>query len=175
MATTTGRHPTQNGHRAKQAPHARELPIEDRDLGDARIDAAHRGLEFTVLHQLDGEGIKVRLGGESPEELEDFASRWAVTTDPGAITNPKASRGFLKKVWQAGRARGTPDFQRANAEVVKYYSPVQKAKMGEGKGTTGGYIVPEALNLQLLEALEENSFIRPRATVVPMTTRDTYC
>jgi HK97 family phage major capsid protein len=44
----------------------------------------------------------------------------------------------------------------------------QKAALGEASGTTGGYTVPPEFYQQLLLVMAENTFIRPRAMVVPM-------
>lgn len=43
-----------------------------------------------------------------------------------------------------------------------------KAALGEASGVTGGYTVPPDFYRQLMELIEENTFIRPRAFVFPM-------
>lgn len=52
---------------------------------------------------------------------------------------------------------------------------IQKAAMNESSGTTGGYLVPQTYSTQLLESIDENSFIRPRAMVIPMTSAFCEC
>ncbi len=47
---------------------------------------------------------------------------------------------------------------------------VTKAALAESSGTTGGYTVPPAFANQLLMLAIEESIIRPRATIMPMTT-----
>jgi HK97 family phage major capsid protein len=43
-----------------------------------------------------------------------------------------------------------------------------KAALGESSGVTGGYTVPPEFYQQLMTLIAENSFIRPRAFVLPM-------
>lgn len=61
--------------------------------------------------------------------------------------------------------------RRDRASILKHYSPVQKVAMDSLSGMTGGYLVPESISYALMEGLAERSVIRPRALVVPMTTR----
>jgi HK97 family phage major capsid protein len=42
--------------------------------------------------------------------------------------------------------------------------------MGEDSGTAGGYLVPEEFHAQLLAASADQAIIRPRATVIPVST-----
>lgn len=49
---------------------------------------------------------------------------------------------------------------------------VTKTAMSESSGTIGGYIVPLEYSTALFESIEENSFIRPRATIIPMTSAE---
>lgn len=46
---------------------------------------------------------------------------------------------------------------------------ITKASLAEGGGTTGGYTVPPQFASQLLTLAMEESIVRPRATVMPMT------
>jgi HK97 family phage major capsid protein len=52
---------------------------------------------------------------------------------------------------------------------------VQKAAMGEESGSVGGYLLPVDYTAALLESLVENSFIYPRANVIPMATAEVRC
>jgi HK97 family phage major capsid protein len=49
----------------------------------------------------------------------------------------------------------------------------QKAALAESSGTTGGYTVPPDMYQSLMTLVAENSFIRPRAFVVPMASAST--
>lgn len=49
---------------------------------------------------------------------------------------------------------------------------VTKAAMGENSGTTGGYLLPQDYSDALLNSVAEESFIFPRATVIPMFSKE---
>lgn len=52
---------------------------------------------------------------------------------------------------------------------------VTKTAMGETSGSVGGYLVPTEYSVQLLESMEENSIVYPRANVIPMGAVETRC
>ena len=55
--------------------------------------------------------------------------------------------------------------------LEKTYGSVRtKAAMAESTGTTGGYLVPASLRLDLMADVAEEAIVRSRALVVPMTT-----
>lgn len=100
----------------------------------------------------------------------------------GQVADPSPARPVAPTV---GRAPSLPSFQgflkavqrgdRRTLEQV-YKSPyvqrpptqVRKTAMGETSGVVGGYLVPVEYTAQLLQSFEEDSFIYPRAWVVPM-------
>jgi HK97 family phage major capsid protein len=55
----------------------------------------------------------------------------------------------------------------------QFNAPQTKAAMAESSGVTGGYTVPPDFYHQLMALVAENSFIRPRAFVVPMASAST--
>lgn len=63
-------------------------------------------------------------------------------------------------------------------EILKCYNPRQrvvvKAAMNEASGTQGGYAVPQELLPTLMRSLAEESIFRRWATVLPMSTRETF-
>lgn len=59
--------------------------------------------------------------------------------------------------------------------IAKHYTTVEKTALNQGGGLQGGYLSPLGYSTELLNALDENSFLEPRATVVPMTTLETLC
>ncbi len=65
--------------------------------------------------------------------------------------------------------------KKDHGAVEKFYSPQEKAALSELSGTTGGYLVPQGYTLKLYQAMAENSFLWPRANVVPMTTLEVQC
>lgn len=60
--------------------------------------------------------------------------------------------------------------QEARNVLAKRYSSqfVEKAAMAENQGSTGGYTVPLDFTYRMLEVISEESFVYPRADVVPM-------
>ena len=70
------------------------------------------------------------------------------------------------------RDHGFMTMERMRTEGMKQLDgTVRKAALAEGSGITGGYVVPPVFVNKLLELAIEDAFIRPRATVVPMTSR----
>lgn len=61
--------------------------------------------------------------------------------------------------------------QKDSATLEKRYGSVRtKAALIQTGGTTGGYLVPESMQYDLMQDVAEDSIIRPRALVMPMTT-----
>jgi HK97 family phage major capsid protein len=94
---------------------------------------------------------------------------------------PEPSRtfgAFLKYVREAYYARLPADRYMASQVLEKDFGSgyeyaggyVEKTALGEGSGQTGGYLIPQDLTLELMRVVSEESFIYPRALVIPMTT-----
>jgi len=84
---------------------------------------------------------------------------------------PRSFVGFLRAV----KARNEAVLEKVYGTGYSS-SPsasVEKTAMGESGGTVGGYIVPPDYTTRLLDVVSEYSFIYPRATVVPMESRQT--
>lgn len=69
--------------------------------------------------------------------------------------------------WALAVARGDRHYleKHYGSQFVEYSA---KAALGEASGVTGGYTVPPDFYGQLMQLVGEDSFIRPRAFVVPM-------
>lgn len=78
---------------------------------------------------------------------------------------------FLRSILHHKKERSSKSLEG----VHKHYNAVQKAAMNENSGLTGGYIVPLEYSTILLRAVDEHSFIRPRAQIVPMNSLETLC
>ncbi len=70
--------------------------------------------------------------------------------------------------WLLGVARGDRGY------LEKHYGSrftewTQKAALAEASGVTGGYTVPPEFYQALMQIVAENTFIRPRAFIAPMT------
>lgn len=93
--------------------------------------------------------------------------------EPGVKLVPlnKQPTSFVKAI-----CRRRPD----RDEVLSCYGSdrereVAKAAMSESSGSAGGYLVPLDYSTLLLAAVDENSFVEPRATVLPMSSLETAC
>lgn len=57
----------------------------------------------------------------------------------------------------------------------QYTGAVAKSAMGETSGSVGGFTLPVEYSTALMATLEENSFIYPRANIIPMGSAQTLC
>jgi HK97 family phage major capsid protein len=82
---------------------------------------------------------------------------------PGGDGDPKKSFGD----WALAVARNDRGYLEKHYGS-KFNEWQTKAALGESSGVTGGYTVPPEFYQQLLTIMAEQTFIRPRAFVVPM-------
>jgi HK97 family phage major capsid protein len=83
---------------------------------------------------------------------------------------PKGWAGYLDAVRAV--AKGSHEAHKALLDMGSV--PIQKAStQAESSGIVGGYTVPIDFNMSIATSYEENSFWYPRATVVPMFSRQT--
>jgi HK97 family phage major capsid protein len=68
-----------------------------------------------------------------------------------------------------GKGRAAADAADHLEKNYKQLSVVQKAALGESSGVTGGYTVPTQFSEQIQAVMAEDTFIRPRAMIQPMT------
>ncbi len=78
----------------------------------------------------------------------------------------------LKNLHKVDRTRGRHGVDELNALGVVH---VSKTAMAESSGILGGYIVPTDYTTLLMETIAEESFVRPRARVIPMASKVTDC
>jgi HK97 family phage major capsid protein len=62
-------------------------------------------------------------------------------------------------------------FRKDNERLENIYGGITKAAMNETSGLAGGYTVPTEYSAELLQAAAEQSIIRPRAFIQPMTSQ----
>jgi len=84
---------------------------------------------------------------------------------------PRSFVGFLKAV--KARDEATLEKVYGTGYSSSPSASVEKTAMGESGGTVGGYIVPPDYTTKLLDVVSEYNFIYPRATIVPMESRQT--
>lgn len=118
----------------------------------------------------DGENI-----GDREFSSEDSARSWVKQNAPGASirVQSKSFTSFCKAVAhrETDLLRDEYGSRWENYPAVS----VQKSAMGETSGMIGGYLLPTEYSVQLLETLAEESWIYPRANVMPMGTAQTLC
>lgn len=98
-----------------------------------------------------------------------MSRRPAEGTDTPTI-QPCSFDGFLRAV--ASKDVRTIEKVYQSGYVTGQGAVVSKSAMGEVSGSVGGYLVPEDYSTRLLETIAEESFILPRANVVPMDSRE---
>jgi HK97 family phage major capsid protein len=95
----------------------------------------------------------------------------------GKAGDPKHNFGdWLCHAIKAVCGKGREPIEAAD-HLAKYYGQddidakayAQKAALGESSGVTGGYTVPTQFSDQIQSLMAEDTFIRPRAFVQPMT------
>jgi HK97 family phage major capsid protein len=82
--------------------------------------------------------------------------------------------GFLQAVADTAQASTQDTARRTLAKVYgsEYVtakrSTVTKAALGENAGAAGGYLVPMDYSLRMMKVISENTFVWPRANIIPM-------
>lgn len=86
----------------------------------------------------------------------------------GRATFPEFLQAVKRRDLEALKAFGS-------GYVSERGGTISKSIMGENSGVVGGYIVPTEMSDKLLATIAENSFIYPRANVLPMNSGETLC
>src|SRR4051794_11982956 len=88
------------------------------------------------------------------------------TSSRSKVSRPyKSFKGFLKAIAIGDRLTLARDYR--SEYVGGTTATVTKSAMSESGGAIGGYLVPREYSTKLLETLSEDSFIFPRANVIP--------
>ena len=147
----------------------REATPEEREHVQEMIDDAKKlqaeALRAKKLEELMAEGKAVAeaaqadAGQESPEptydpEVDDKFDDWGE---------------FLYHTWQAQAGKVLEPDERL--QYFKDDAPGSKKDLTEGTGAQGGFLVPTEFRDTLYGIMDEESFVRRRATVIPMTRR----
>jgi HK97 family phage major capsid protein len=116
-------------------------------------------------------GFQKGLDGIITATLKRFADAQAQSRRVGnPILFGENGDGDSKKSfgdWLLGVARNDRGYLEKHYGS-KFNQWTQKAALGESSGVTGGYTVPPEFYQGLLAIMAENTFIRPRAMVIPM-------
>lgn len=81
------------------------------------------------------------------------------------IVSPRAGASFGDFL-RAVRYGDPREVEKVGSERV-----VAKAAMSGNSGATGGYLVPAEMSLSMMKTIAEESFLLPKATKIPMTSR----
>ena len=100
------------------------------------------------------------------QDAQAQASKHAVPAIFGAGGQGDPKKNFGD--WALAVARGDRKYLEAHYGS-KFNEWQAKAAMGEASGVTGGYTVPTEFYQQLITIMAEQTFIRPRAFVLPMS------
>jgi HK97 family phage major capsid protein len=154
------------------------LDVGDADAGQLIANGTAVAVSDDVITPLVSRALEQALGGftrgldavinQTVRQFADAQSqarRHAVPAifGPGGDGDPKKSFGD----WCLAVARNDRSY------LEKHYGSrfnewTTKAALGEASGVTGGYTVPPEFYQQLQQLMAEETFIRPRAFVVPM-------
>jgi HK97 family phage major capsid protein len=167
------------GHRAGE-----RIAVDDKDRESLIASGVAKAFSDDPITPLVAKGIESALGGFTKgldgiiqATLKQFADAQSKSKKNGVpilfgehnTGNPRHSFGD----WILGVARND------RAYVEKHYGSTfnewqTKAALGEASGVTGGYTVPVEYYQQMQALMAEQTFIRPRAFVVPMHSATMY-
>ncbi len=144
--------------------------IAEAMAGDPLAPAVARSVEGLTT------GLTRRLGDALDSTLRELAAvrarsyRNAVPAlfGEGQRGDPHRSFGSFLLAVRHHDAKALDEF---GSHFADWDGAGQKAALSTTSGTTGGYTVPTQFMPTLLQAAAEQSVVRPRATVVPMSSR----
>jgi HK97 family phage major capsid protein len=141
---------------------------------DALVPVIAKATEALMSKLNDSVGGIVDVTLKRFQEAQEQARRHAVPAIFGAGGHGDPGHNFGDWLSHAIKAiTSTPREAMLAAEhLEKEYKQSfyqQKAVMGESSGITGGYTVPTQFAEQIQQLMAEDTFIRPRAFVQPMT------
>lgn len=143
-----------------------QWPVQELD----RIAKSYGGHNPMELYGRRGNG-RPRVTGIGPSlvklaALSGNKDALAIAKGQGLITSDSYDTEAFE------RDCGFTTVQKAASRGVKGMNgEIRKVALAEGSGMTGGYIVPPQFQSELLTISAEDSFVEPRAKVLPMTTR----
>lgn len=142
-----------------QAGGAEHLEEVEKMLKESEELAARSQKVLELKKRAEGDGFS----GSTGEDPKQHGSK----EPKGGKTWDGQFGVFLSSVKAASQGQVDPRLKYIGSE-----SPESERKdLAEGIGTTGGYLVPTEFMPELMAAVAENSIIRPRANVIPMTRR----
>jgi HK97 family phage major capsid protein len=141
--------------------------VTDDPLGpliQASLDRALAGLSGQVQSSVDA-----LLGDYANAASRSRKNALPAIFGPGHSGDLKHTFGrFLLAVRQNDRKT----LDEMGSRFIEWDTVDQKAAMSTQGGATGGYLVPTEFHDRLMQLVAERSVVRPRATVLPMASRE---
>ncbi|NBO91665.1 MAG: phage major capsid protein [Planctomycetia bacterium] len=141
-------------------------PLADDPLGplfQASLDRALAGVAGQVQSSVES-----ALQGFAQAQTKSRKNALPAIFGPGTAGDPKRTFGRFLLAVRHGDRKALDDMGSRFVE----WDVEQKAALSTQGGTTGGYLVPTEFHGELMRLVSERSVVRPRATVLPMATRE---
>jgi HK97 family phage major capsid protein len=111
-------------------------------------------------------------GGAMPLRVQFDPRKRGVGIGPACKMIADIALGRGGSADQLERDHGFVTLEKYKTDGIKMPDgTIRKAALAEGSGVTGGYVVPPQFSSQLLRLSLEQSVVRTRATVLPMSSR----
>ena len=151
-----------------------ECGIADAAGDEALSPVITKAMEAAMTKVSDSVGQIIDTTLKRFQEAQDQARRNSVPAIFGAQGDGDAKRNFgdwLRHAITATTGKPHDAMQAADylEKTYKQSSFQTKAALGESSGVTGGYTVPTQFAEQIQLLMAEDTFVRPRAFVQPMT------
>jgi HK97 family phage major capsid protein len=148
--------------------------IADPAGDDALSPVLARAMETAMGRVSEGMGQIIDATLKRFQEAQEQARRNSVPDIFGARQPGDPRHNFGD--WLAHAIKAATGKGRVSLEAQDYLEKTyqqgeyqQKAALGESSGVTGGYTIPTQFSDQIQLVMAENTFIRPRAFIQPMT------
>jgi HK97 family phage major capsid protein len=150
--------------------------VADACAGDPLAPIIQKSMEALTTNVTKSLNSVVEITLKRFQEVQEQARKNSIPAifGPGNTGDPKHNfADWLQHAVAACTSKGKGAFQAAEYLDKSYgqgeINARQKAALGESSGVTGGYIVPPQFAEKIMGLMAEDTFIRPRAFVQPMT------
>lgn len=165
--------------------HAREFAKANPDTVTDIRDQVQSVMFDMIRDNAGGSRPRVNIVGGRPAVSFDADSTAAISRGRGTVYNKTAPGAVFEasvrqedrlnsigEYCQAIRAAGVPGSMRNSDELLQKLKNVKQFQnsFGSEDPGAGGFLIPEIMRSELLQLALENSIVRSRATVIPMST-----
>jgi HK97 family phage major capsid protein len=155
-----------------QKTNDRMIQIEQKieKIGNSRSSGGDLGTDMLRMALQSG-GAKNKSFGAIGYDGADTLSLLNYTT--GGRMKGLGMGSYLEDIYAANGGQGTLKIEAARQRIEKHWKciPIQKTALAEQSGITGGYTVPVQFYAELMRELAEESWLRQKATTLPMQSR----